>query len=193
MDPFYETRRLGYRQLYFEGQRRSLTWTNGFQRIPTRLYSALLPCFHKSGRMVDLGCGNGLLLRFLVNHSFHVLEPFGVDFLPEAIHEAQTLVHPDRPGNFVVKNIVEWRPDGLFDFIMFDPYQVRQTDLHAFFEHCTSNLAPDGRTIVYCYADALAALSLCKISEFPGMEHTPLIELDCPSGIQVAFAGLSRT
>ncbi|MBO3799975.1 MAG: class I SAM-dependent methyltransferase [Candidatus Brockarchaeota archaeon] len=74
------------------------------------------------GNVIDLGCGNGLMLRRLVTRSSYKLIPYGVDFIEESIKQAIEVILPMYAGNFAVTNIVVVDLGiNFFDFIFFDP------------------------------------------------------------------------
>jgi SAM-dependent methyltransferase len=57
------------------------------------------------GKVLDLGCGNGALLRKIwLKHP--TLIPCGVDVIPEKINHAKLLL-PEYKGNFVIANIFD--------------------------------------------------------------------------------------
>lgn len=72
---------------------------------------------HKStGRMIDLGCGNGKFARFFAQNGF---EGYGIDYVPEAIKEAKILARKEKINNqthFMVGNVLSMNyPAHFFD------------------------------------------------------------------------------
>lgn len=82
------------------------------------------------GRVMDLGCGNGLMLKHLITRSRYSLIPFGVDFIEESIRQARRIVLPEYADNFIVGNIADIDLGSeTYDFIFFDPYALHPDDL----------------------------------------------------------------
>src|SRR5262249_52773938 len=79
----------------------SLHGTNGYSTPRWDIYDQFLGVVDRPGQILELGCGNGLLLRFLCDLSGHLLQPFGVDIKEPSIHEAKTIVFPEREACFV--------------------------------------------------------------------------------------------
>ena len=62
---------------------------NGHLSPPYVEYHALLKFINQSGKILDLGCGNGMLLKFICEFSEFDLIPFGIDKKTEVIDEAK--------------------------------------------------------------------------------------------------------
>lgn len=137
---------------------------NGFDVYPDEIYDLFLSLVNRDGRVVDLGCGNGLMLRHLVTKSQYKLVPYGVDFIKESIKQAKEVVIPEYAENFKVGNIVDIDLSAnFFDFIFFDPYDVHPDDLQPMIYKILTACKPGGEIIFYTYADVLKALKLLKI------------------------------
>ncbi|MEB3860496.1 MAG: class I SAM-dependent methyltransferase, partial [Desulfurococcales archaeon] len=118
----------------------------------------------RDGRVIDLGCGNGLLLRHLVSQAGKKLEPYGVDFIEESIEQAKTVILPEYAENFAVSNLVDYSlKPGSFDFILVDPYDIHRDDLEGFLEMVLGACRPGGRVIFYTYRDVLRVLLALSI------------------------------
>jgi len=126
---FYERRREKLRRMYWEGNDSSdLLRPNGFREYPEEVYNLFLSLI--DGDMIDLGCGNGLMLRHLVERSRFRLVPHGVDFIEESIRQAREVVLPEYAENFWVANVADADlGEESYDFIFFDPYAVHPADL----------------------------------------------------------------
>lgn len=78
---------------------------------------------HKGGIFLDIGCGNGFLLRCLQEWSDHEVIPYGIDINAEFIRKAKQLF-PNHQNNFAVlavaaiANISKLLPD-TYDFVFF--------------------------------------------------------------------------
>ena len=57
---------------------------NVFGEYPTEVYNLFLSIIDHDGKVLDLVCGNGLLLRHLVTNSKYKLIPYRVDFIEES-------------------------------------------------------------------------------------------------------------
>lgn len=179
MSSFYDDRQSRYRALYHgdpeKRSERSIFWTNGFTALPERTYRAFLRFINRSGRILDLGCGNGMLLRFLYEQSPHALEPFGVDFLRESIAEAQKVVLPAFASHFTVANLATVElENSFFDFIIVDPYHIDDGERGMIIERLQRKLRRGGRLIVYSYADSMRVLGLTSIADFSGIQNLSL-------------------
>ena len=173
---FYVVRKMGYWEMYFGNSgKRSPFWTNGFLELPEKIYSKFLPFIGRSGNIVDFGCGNGMLLRFLKERSRFRLVPFGIDFQEEAIWEAQEVILSEYRENFRVGNIAELDfQRNLFDFALLDPYHLSDADREAVVGGILERLRPRGRLIVYSYHDAMVQLKHRRLRDFCGMERYSL-------------------
>lgn len=61
---------------------------------------------NKNGNILDIGCGNGFLLRCLQEWSNHKLEPYGIDIDQKLIKQVKELF-PSQAKNFIVKELKE--------------------------------------------------------------------------------------
>lgn len=137
---------------------------NGFNVYPEEIYNLFLSLIDRDGRVIDLGCGNGLMLRHLVMNSKHRLVPYGVDFIEESIRQAKELILPEYAENFKTGNIVDLdlSPD-FFEFIFFDPYNVHPDDMEHMINKILKACKPGGKIIFYTYSDVLKALKFINI------------------------------
>ncbi len=162
---FYEERKRRLRNKYWEGNDGSdLLRPNGFDTYPAEIYNLFLSLIHHGGKVIDLGCGNGLMLRHLVTRSPYRLEPYGVDFLEESIEQARRLVLPEYADNFTVANIADLDlGEKTYDFIFFDPYSIHPRHLGEVVERLVRACRPGGRIIFYTYRDVLRILRLVSL------------------------------
>src|SRR3972149_4052303 len=99
-----------YRQKYYSHEpldkNARLLQHNGWLNVPfhpaIRLFLRII---ERPGSILDLGCGNGLLLKTLRAQCRYDLVPFGADFLEESIAEARDEILPAFRNNFVQSNI----------------------------------------------------------------------------------------
>jgi tRNA1(Val) A37 N6-methylase TrmN6 len=155
-DSWFERFGEGYRQ-------------NGYFSCPSDIYAGFLPFIRRSGQILELGCGNGMLLRYLCEHSNHQLIPFGVDIDPRAIKTARTTILPEFAGNFCVGDVRAHEDERKFDVVLTNPIFAnphfhRQHDgeslllcsdgsMRRYIERCRSLLQRDGDLILYSYEE----------------------------------------
>ena len=58
---------------------------------------------NKNGKILDIGCANGFLLRCFQEWSPYGLEPYGIDISLKQIYQARE-IFPLKPNNFVFEN-----------------------------------------------------------------------------------------
>ena len=166
---WYEVKKRKLKELYWEQNDGNPYLPNGFLVYPHEIYDFLLSFIDHPGRVIDLGCGNGLLLKHLVENSKYELIPYGVDFIEESIEQAKREILPEFADNFTVANIrdyVKEMPDEYFDFVFFDPYHLHPKDLDEAVERILRACRPDGKVIFYTYSDVLESLNLKWVGDF---------------------------
>jgi SAM-dependent methyltransferase len=179
---FYARTRTYYERAYAPGgEFNRCGWNN--ERGQALAYLPFLEVIMKPGTVLDLGCGNGMLLRFLRRNCPCDLTPHGVDFLPESIREARQQVLPDFAGNLRVGNVTDVDlPPASFTFVITSVDYVATGERRAYVTRCYEAVAPGGRLILYDYvgseefdgfAARLAALPLRGLRLF----DTPLTKL----------------
>lgn len=137
---------------------------NGFLEYLDEIYDLFLSLIDHDGRVIDLGCGNGLMLRHLLTRSKHNLIPYGVDFIQESIKQAREVILPVYAENFKVGNVVDIDLGAAsFDFIFFDPYDVHPDDMQGIIDKVLKACTPSGKIVFYTYKDVLKVLKLLKI------------------------------
>jgi tRNA1(Val) A37 N6-methylase TrmN6 len=150
--------------------------TNGYSFPPWAIYDQFLPVINRPGRILELGCGNGLLLRFLCDLSGRALQPFGVDIKEPRIHEARTIVFPEYPSSFVQGDLREdVHHSGSFAVLMVNPLYADQGyyeqvdgkiqrlyldgSVQVLVMRCWESVAPGGRLVLWCYDGHIAEIA----------------------------------
>lgn len=162
---WYVSRREAIRKMYWKNKgSQNIYLPSGFKEYPHEIYNLFLNAVHRNGKVLDLGCGNGLLLKHLVENSKYELKPYGVDFIDESIQQAKKVILPDYSNNFIVSNIVDYelRPKS-FDFILLDPTDIHKDDIDWFLDKVLRACKPDGRIIFYTYRDVMRVLFILSI------------------------------
>lgn len=143
-----------YRQLYYGDSDAQLSMHCGWSSNDAQLsaYGAFLDLFDKSGDVLDLGCGNGALLAFLVSNSPASLRPYGVDFLEESIREAKDVVLPGFAANFSTSSVDDFNPDAKrFRYVITSPDYTFETDSENYVRKCFGWVEPIGKLVLYDY------------------------------------------
>jgi SAM-dependent methyltransferase len=120
-------------------------------------YSALLEEIRDDGTLLDLGCGDGMLLRHLIAHSSFQHVPYGMDFLEESIEQARACILPEFADNFLVGNVALLElPLPAFKYIFSCPDHVTPEERSGYVSKLTGRLEPGGRLVLYEYAGSTA-------------------------------------
>jgi len=114
----------------------------------------------RDGRVLDLGCGNGLLLKCLLAASRRKLVPYGVDFIEAAIRQAKDRILPRFRRNFSVGNVLRYRFRTKFDYIITDPECAADRDIGTFCRRCRDGLRKGGALIFFIPDDGLPRLRM---------------------------------
>lgn len=164
-DEFYHAKKQHLWGMYWKKNDGSdILRPNGFSEYPGGIYDAFLELVDHDGTVIDLGCGNGLMLRHLVTKSEHKLIPYGVDFIEESIKQAKEVILPLHAENFKVENIVDIDLGvSFFDFIFFDPYHVHSDDLQSVVDKLLTACKPSGKIVFFTYRDVVKVLKLLNI------------------------------
>ena len=141
---------------------------NGYFTCPSDIYAGFLPFIRRSGKILELGCGNGMLLRYLREQANHRLTPFGVDIDIRAVETARTTILPDFAENFVVGDARFYDDARKFDIVLTNPIfanpdfysrpdaaPVVYSDgsIRRYLEKCRSLLRREGHLILYSYEE----------------------------------------
>ena len=143
---------------------------NGYDRAPVGPYLSTLPLIDRDGKMMDMGSGNGMLLKFLMTFSNHSLVPFGVDINEKAIEQAKKEVLPEFGENFEIGDVVNYHfPEGKYDVILANPFYAKP-DMGGFTDRCLDNLNPGGRLLFRIHDDVLRYNEVERLDEMPGFK-----------------------
>jgi len=143
-----------YRQSYYSDSSAPLSMHCGWSSDEAQIlaYEAFLSLFDRGGDVLDLGCGNGALLRFLLSRLSVKISPYGVDFLEESIQEAKTVVLSDFSDNFFASSIDDFNPGvQKFSCIITSPDYTFDPDFRKHVKKCFSWLEPRGKLMLYDY------------------------------------------
>lgn len=154
-ESFYRGSRDRYASTYRLRSINRCGWGDETQQ--THAYAAMLESIHSDGTILDLGCGDGMLLHYILAHSpFHHI-PYGIDFLEESIDQAKAAVLPEFADNFRVGNVadLDW-PRPTFRFVIACPDHVQPGDQADFVMNLTSRIEAGGRLVLYEYAGSTA-------------------------------------
>lgn len=184
---FYLKRQKWFQSLYWDGNDGTDIYRpNGFKELPISVYKALSDQIHKNGKVLDLGCGNGLMLGFFLQTKHYDLTPYGVDFISNSVTQARDIILRKYRNNIAETNIVDYKfTHGPFDFIFTTlsniHYADRKQHLNRVYAHCRRS----GKIILYEYGDVLQRLQYSWVGEFPELQNWPLERKDY-HGISVA-------
>jgi len=150
---------------------------NGYAAAPRQLYRRFLQ-WTRPGAVMELGCGNGLLLRYLADHSrAPMIVPMGMESKPECISTARQRVFPSHAENFQQGDLLHLRqPPMALDLLITNPLYAdegyRQQDekgrirglrldgsIQSAVARWISWLAPGGRLVLFCYPGQMAEIA----------------------------------
>jgi SAM-dependent methyltransferase len=149
----YEERARLYRAHYLVDAQAAPSTRSGWRDRAAQYeaYDVIAAVTERSGLLLDLGCANGMLLSHLSAVSGGRLIPHGVDFLPELIDEARTLL-PRYAGNLHVGNIETFAlPHATFVYVITNPLLVLPAARVAYVRRCLDALALGGALILVQY------------------------------------------
>jgi 2-polyprenyl-3-methyl-5-hydroxy-6-metoxy-1,4-benzoquinol methylase len=158
---------------------------NGITGSPLELISKikiLKKLIKHDAEIIDLGCGNGLLLKMYTQQSKFQIIPFGVDFIEKSISQAKKKVIPEYKNNFTVENIIDYKFTRKFDYILTDPGCASTKDIAGFYRKCLGGLKKDGLLIMFIQSDVCrrinkdnAILSFLKSKKIHWLKSPPIL------------------
>ncbi len=164
---------------------------NGFNSYPREVYDNFLEYIDKNGKALDLGCGTGLLLKHIVQNSPYKIQPFGVDFLSEAVNVAQKNF-PEQENHFYCIGIHLFHTTIPFDFIIFEPSLLIEEDRVPITERLFLCLSDRGKIIIYSYHDSMNALKIFHLSEYFDEKSYNFIKYNSYKEIGLSIAILQK-
>jgi ubiquinone/menaquinone biosynthesis C-methylase UbiE len=116
--------------------------------IADRAADLALTCHPDPGRVLDVGCGTGYLLRRLAARAPRAVELAGIDPAPSMIETARALGDDDRSS--FVAGVAEHLPfpDGRFDLVVSTTSFDHWADQRAGLAECARVLAPGGHLVL---------------------------------------------
>lgn len=182
MKDFYKDRRGFYFQHYWSTKHDNFLIPNGFIHYPTKEYDYFVTIINnlnnaKRCNIMDVCCGNGLLLKHLIEHCDHQIIPFGIDFISLSIEQAINVIHPDFRQNFFISNAIDFDfSKYTFDFILLDPYHFLDTDLKELLPRIIKQT--NNSIIFYTYIDVLEQAKFDSIANFPVLKNMNTYDLE---------------
>lgn len=120
-EKYYKKRKEFFEKEYWGKEHENEYNISGHPALPYNTFMVFTKLIHRNGKIIDLGCGNGVLFAFY-NKKFKLI-PYGVDFLEKSIENAKKEIVPEFKDNFKVKNLIDYEfEDGKFDFIITNPH-----------------------------------------------------------------------
>ena len=149
---------------------------NGYIDVPYLRYYDFLVEIDQSGDIIELGCGNGLLLRYLAVHSNYKLNTYGIDCNSTLILEAQNNIHVESPNQFMVNDIRKLNKlDRKYNVMISNPLYVnsgyyeqeenkinylrKDNSISDYCNYCLNQLHDNGKLIFFLYRGQLKEIA----------------------------------
>ena len=146
---------------------------NGYSEPPVGPYISTLPLVNKNGKIIDLGCGNGMLLKFLIEFSNQQLIPYGIDLNQLSLNKAKEFF-PNQKDNFKIFDVNKYNfEEGPFDIIITNPFYTKP-NIRQFTEKCLQNLNPGGRIIYRIHDDVILKNNITDLRELTDFKDQPI-------------------
>jgi SAM-dependent methyltransferase len=152
----HEERLQLYRSVYLADPDAPPSVRSGWQDANAQRYAydTIYTVTTRAGRVLDLGCANGMLLRHLTLSSGGTLIPHGVDFVSELIDEARTLL-PLHACDLHVGHIERFHLlRKTFAYVITNPQHVAPEARNEHVRRCLAALTTGGALILVQYDDA---------------------------------------
>jgi len=153
MDPSHNLNSLEEMQSWLQRNQKYFSKElNGYSSPPSKYYLPTLSLINRAGKLLDLGCGNGMLLKFIRTFSHLPIEPYGIDSRQVPLEQAKREIFPDCPENFRLADVNDYDfKEGPFNIMITNP--LYGNDVRTFTETCLDNLADSGRLIFRVHTD----------------------------------------
>jgi|GEM_PF-1488335 len=147
---------------------------NGYEGVPHNFYGSTLPLIDRPGDIMDLGCGNGMLLRFLMEFSGQKLIPHGVDINIHALMQAKEKILKKYSNNFSFGRIENYDlKNQAFDILIANPFYVPDEKKKQFVEDCFESINIDGRLILFVPVNTLKSRNMGSLEKLEVMKNFP--------------------
>lgn len=189
MSNFYSKTYNFYLNTYWDKPNSDFLKANGFTTYPFKEYDYFVDIINKNDLpkcdIIDICCGNGMLLRHLMENCHSQITPFGIDFLNPSIEQAKKEVLPDFRRNFFVSNAVDFDfSNHIFDIVLLDPYHFIDIDLVRILPIIMKQTR--NSIIFYTYADVLRQTKLDSVANFPTLKSITNLEMFNYNEISIA-------
>ncbi|NVO08673.1 MAG: class I SAM-dependent methyltransferase [Bacteroidales bacterium] len=197
MENFYGNSYNFYSQSYWKNKYNNLLTPNGFTYYPNAEYNYLVRIIDDLNNqykcnIMDVCCGNGLLLKHLMEHCRSQIIPFGIDFIKPSIKQAVKVVHPNYRNNFFLSNAIEFDfSTNVFDFILLDPYHFTNQDLTRLLQTLIKQVS--NSVIFYTYADVLINNNFKSVVDFPVLARSSNMNIFNYDEISIAVLSSCRS
>jgi ubiquinone/menaquinone biosynthesis C-methylase UbiE len=162
MGDYYSERKEFFEKIYWEKDHNNILIPNGINSFPPvdliGKLNILLKIINHGGNIIDLGCGNGVLLKLLMGKSNQKIIPWGIDFLDKSIQQAREKVLPKFKENFEVGNCLKINFDKQFDYIISDLECASDDDINIFINKCFNALKKNGALIFFIPSDTYISI-----------------------------------
>ncbi len=162
---------------------------NGYSHPPIGPYLSTLPLIDRDGKIIDLGSGNGMLLKFLMKFSGHELSPFGIDINSRAIMQAKKEIFPEySPLRFSVEDVNTYKfSKGPYNIIISNPFY--SPNMRKFTETCLDNLTQGGKLIYRIHNDVIHHNNIKNLDDIPDLKN---LGMKVSNGCGLSFCVFDR-
>ena len=139
---------------WFEENKKYFSYElNGYLNPPFNYYHPVLDYINQDGKVIDLGMGNGMLLKFLTLFSGRRLVPYGVEIRAIPFEQARKKILPDYSNNLFESNIRNYNfKEGPFDLVIANLAYAYPYDWN-FLKKTIENTKVGGRIILQFYTE----------------------------------------
>jgi SAM-dependent methyltransferase len=167
LEPFYSAEQ--WDEKYAAGYKLDVA----FEACRYACVSALVDHFANEGPMLDLGCGNGVLAKYI--RALSTVRIVGVDYSQRAIDQAAAHAIPN--CEFVCADIRTFSPSEAYSLIVFNESLYYLRDSAALLHRFTRHLLPDGVYMISMFRTPLTNRAWGRVGDFRGkVLHSNTIE-----------------